>query len=137
MSASAQRKALEKVRVLLVEDHPETRLALAKGLESRGAIVGSVDNVDEALLEVDDFIPDVIVSDIAMPERDGCQFITELRSKIERNRDVRTPAVAVTGLPEWTVRDLRRRGVFDAILRKPCELQQLTAVVAELAQGRS
>ena len=134
MAATAVPKALEKIRVLVVEDHPETRLALSKGLEARGAIVDSVDNADEALREVDDFVPDVIVSDIAMPEQDGIQFISELRSKLQRNYDVPTPAVAVTGLPEWVVQQHRRRGIFDVILRKPCELQTLTSVVASLAR---
>ena len=128
-------RTLASIRILVVEDHDELRSIMKHGLASRGAVVESVDNVDEALREVDDFIPDVIVSDIAMPLQDGFEFIATLRNTLERRRRVKTPFVAVTGLTDATLDRRLRDAGFDATLHKPFDLQHLTTTLTRVVRS--
>jgi len=82
---------LRGVRVLLVDDDDDARDLLTAVLERAGAQILTAASVAEALELVEREGPDVIVSDVGMPYRDGYALLEELRS-----RDWRLPAVALT-----------------------------------------
>lgn len=69
---------LDGVKVLLVEDEPDTREMLRTALEGQGAIVTCVGSAADALAEVERAAPDVVISDIAMPGEDGHAFMRQL-----------------------------------------------------------
>lgn len=75
------RLPLEGCQVLLVEDNDDSREVATILLEAQGATVNAVACVKEALTSLDGSIPDVLVSDIGMPDRDGYDLIRGPRIK--------------------------------------------------------
>lgn len=71
------------IRVLLVDDHTLFRKGLAELLEQRGAIrvAGIAGNGDEAMRQVQESAPDVVITDLNMPPHGGLAFLRELRAK--------------------------------------------------------
>lgn len=84
------RLPLEGCQVLLVEDNDDSREVATILLEAEGATVNAVACVKEALASLDGSIPDVLVSDIGMPDRDGYDLIRAIR--------LRTPELGLAGL---------------------------------------
>jgi CheY-like chemotaxis protein len=125
---------IEGLRVLLVEDEPDARELLAELLASRGAQVDYVGSVAEAYACLDKHVPDVIVSDIGMPDVDGYQFARGLR-QLPSERGGHTPLVALTA---YTSPQDRRRA-FDAgynhHLAKPVNADELVRVLEQLVGG--
>lgn len=119
---------LSMVRVLVVEDDPCCREALALALEDYGADVVAVDSVDAALRLFEPAPPHVLVSDVEMPERDGFDLIEKVRA-LDARHARRTPAIAVTGLPE---RGALMAAGFDEHLPKPLDLAILVERIRAL-----
>jgi signal transduction histidine kinase/ActR/RegA family two-component response regulator len=113
-------------RVLLVEDNADSRTGMALLLGRAGATVKSADDVDSALSAGDEF--DVLLSDIGLPDRDGCELIAELR---RRPRWHGRPALAISAyaLPEDRKRALAAG--FDEFVVKPVDPDALIATVVE------
>ncbi len=88
---------LEKLHILLVEDNDDSREVLQIFFEQRGAQVAATSSVAEAMdhLSTGEALPDVIVSDISMPDEDGYSFIRRVRSSPEIKN---IPAIALTAL---------------------------------------
>lgn len=119
---------LSGVRVLLVDDEEDALTVTRLMLELYGAVVATAPAAVEGLEKVLTHAPDVIVSDISMPQMDGYQFIRAVRSlPAHRGRD--TPAVALSAL------SCSREDILDAgfliCLSKPVLLQELiTGVIS-------
>ena len=123
---------LDGLRILLVDDEPDTLDLVKVELAQHGANVRAVTSAAEALnlLGTGEF--DVLISDIGMPEMDGYELIRELRNR-ESGTDGRLPAVALTAYAR--VQD-RMRAVlagFSTHIAKPVEATELITVVASLA----
>ena len=86
---------LTGIRVLVVEDEPDARELLVIILQRYGAKALAVDSTRRALEELDDWKPDVLVSDIGMPEQDGYELIRRIRS-LPAEHGGHTPAAALT-----------------------------------------
>ena len=120
---------LDGVRLLVVEDEPDALDMARRLLEDRGAAVRTARAVDAALALLASEPFDVIVSDIGMPDRDGYEFITEVR-----RRGDPTPAVAVTALAHADDRVTALAAGFQAHVPKPVENADLLAIVARLVR---
>lgn len=116
------------VTVLLVEDDADWREAVALGLEQAGADVTAAGSVPEALAALEVRRPQVLVSDIGMPEADGYALIGHVRS----SSGPPLRAVAMTGFADADSRDRCLRLGFDAFLAKPFEPGRLVAAVGAL-----
>jgi CheY-like chemotaxis protein len=128
---SHHRDLLARVRVLVVEDQDDMRYVIDALLRGAGADVTSVSNARQALRILGESAPDVLVSDIVMPDRDGLWLIREMRS-LEAGRSI--PAVAVTSL---LGADDRRRILaagYTAIVPKPAVADDLVLTVHRLAR---
>lgn len=125
-------KALQGVRILVVDDDAGACDLVARILRERHSEVVAVTSVDQALAVMNHFEPDVIVSDIAMPERDGYELLRQVRAR-ESTSKRRVRAMALTALdsPE----DQRR--AFEAGYRlhlaKPVDPLTLIEAVDELS----
>jgi PAS domain S-box-containing protein len=122
---------LDGVRVLLVEDNPDTLDMLKFIFDESGADVIAATSVDEALSALERFKPDALVSDIAMPDRDGYDLISEIRSR-EPERGGKIPAVAVTAYARAEDRVRVLAAGFQMHISKPIDPDELIAVVASL-----
>src|SRR4029079_6321127 len=94
-SSHAVAVKLEALRVMVVDDEEDERLLLEDVFRSRGASVAIAASAREALDALAEFRPDVLVSDIAMPDCDGYSFIRTVRA-LPPESGGRTPAVALT-----------------------------------------
>jgi len=131
--AIAHETLLEGVHVLVVDDDIDARESLVMVLEESGAEVIAVSSAREALQAVGRVVPDVLVSDIAMPDVDGYGLLRRLRA-LHAERPV--PALALTA---YGGEDHRRRALaagFEMHLAKPIDPSELTAAVRSLAGQR-
>ncbi len=124
------RPPLAGLRLLAVDDEPDTLDVMAELLAMRGAEVATASSADQALEVLQRFDPDVLVSDISMPGRDGYDLIREVRTG---RGPEELPAVAVTAFagPED-----RRRALdagFQVHMAKPVDPGELVSVIARLA----
>jgi CheY-like chemotaxis protein len=112
------RRALEGVHILLVEDTDDTRELLTFVLEQCAAVVTAAASASEAL---DAFLrdrPQIVVTDLAMPEHDGYWLLRQVRAHAAAT-DV--PAVALTAFTGRYSREQALAAGFDAFLPKPIE----------------
>jgi signal transduction histidine kinase/ActR/RegA family two-component response regulator len=124
---------LQGVRVLVVDDSPETRELLTLILEQQKAQVLSATSASEALTLFEVTPPDVLVCDIAMPDTDGYQLIRQIRAGAGGASSY-VSAIALTAYarPEDRVRALRAG--FDEYLAKPVEPAEFVDMIARLTE---
>jgi CheY-like chemotaxis protein len=127
-------KPLAGIRVLFVDDEANARDMLAHLLRECGADVESVGSARDAVDAFDTQRFDIIVSDLEMPDEDGCSLIRTVRSR-ENLTSGRIPAVAMTayGRAEDCARALAAG--FDRHLVKPIGVDDVVATVATLARS--
>jgi CheY-like chemotaxis protein len=127
---------LEGLTLLVVEDDTDARELMQAVLETRGAKVFVADGVAQAFEVLREVQPDIIVSDIAMPDEDGIAFIRRLRARGPEERG-KTPAIAVSAYVAATDRQRALAAGFDRYLHKPIDfdelVQTLLAVVCPTA----
>jgi PAS domain S-box-containing protein len=118
-------------RILVVEDEPSARALLARIFTDRGAIVRSSASAIEALADLAAWHPDVIISDIGMPDRDGLWLIERVRA-LPPDRGGATPAIALTAYTGVIDKVRALRSGYDLHVRKPLDVDELVASVAAL-----
>ncbi len=119
---------LEGIRILVVDDDADTRDVLATFLDYEGAQVATADSVDRALTIFGSAPPDVLVSDISMPGKDGYDLIREIRQHEQPSRGL-TPAIALTAFGGEHGPERALRAGFSAYLRKPVDLDELCRLI--------
>ncbi len=124
--------ALAGLRVLVVDDQPEIGLMLGEVLAGGGALVEVCTAAREALARLEQWRPDLLVSDIAMPEQDGYWLIERLRA-LPPERGGAIPAVALTAYVRAEDRVRVLAAGFQRYVPKPVEPDELLAVLAGLA----
>ncbi len=133
-SKRSKAAAGKAVRILIVEDQPDTLEMLAATFRSRGFETIACESAKEALDCVDRQQFDILISDIAMPEMDGLLLIRELRS---RPGLATVPAIALTGYASQTDSKSAIAAGFDLHLSKPIDPGDLMAAVHNLIALRS
>jgi CheY-like chemotaxis protein len=117
--------------VLVVEDDPDAREMVAYLLRQQGVDVTVAASVDQALRLFEARPPDVLLSDIEMPHRDGYELIRTVRRRpAALGGDV--PAAALTAYSRPEDRAASMLAGYDAHLAKPVDLQELIACVVRL-----
>jgi PAS domain S-box-containing protein len=123
---------LAGLRVLVVEDEADTRAMIKLVLEASGASVTALGSAGEALKVIEDWQPDVLVSDIGMPEMDGYELIRRVK-EMETARGRSLPALALTAYARDEDRVRSIDAGYQLHLAKPVEPSELVRAVAELA----
>uniref|UniRef100_UPI0010F76542 response regulator n=1 Tax=Cupriavidus sp. 2SB TaxID=2502199 RepID=UPI0010F76542 len=127
---------LNALDVLLVEDDADAAAALSAILGNYGARIRTARDAEEAIGQIEQNTPDLIISDIGLPGRDGNDFMRELRVREAVDSLPRTPAVALTAFTRQQDRRASIEAGFDAVCGKPLRLQELMdAIDAALAPG--
>jgi signal transduction histidine kinase/CheY-like chemotaxis protein len=120
--------SLEGIHVLVVDDEPDSRELARRLLVQHQATVTVADCVDEALLLFRKHRPDVVLSDIGMPDKDGYDLMRSIRALAAPEGTV--PAVALTALARPDDRKRAMLAGFQAHVSKPVDAGELIAVVA-------
>ena len=123
---------LNGIKVLVVDDEIDSREFLVFALEQYGAIAIEATSVREALESLKQFQPDVLISDIGMPEEDGYTLIRQVRT-LSPNQGGNIPAVALTAYARAEDRTRAIDAGFQMHLSKPIEPAKLITTVASLA----
>ena len=125
---------LTGVRVLVVDDDADARQLTRRVLAETGAETKEVASVSEALAAVDEYKPQVLVSDLGMPAQDGFDLIRQVRSRGLTYHEL--PAVALTAFARTEDRRRALLAGYQVHLAKPVDPSELTAVIATLV-GRT
>jgi signal transduction histidine kinase/CHASE1-domain containing sensor protein/CheY-like chemotaxis protein len=124
---------LSGVNVLIVDDDSDTLKLMTTALTKRQANVTAVTSAGEAIQAITRKRPDVLVSDIAMPDEDGYGLIERVRL-LENGESQNIPAVAITAYAKEEDRLRALSSGFQIYLAKPVELTELISVVARAAR---
>jgi CheY-like chemotaxis protein/nitrogen-specific signal transduction histidine kinase len=124
---------LSGLNVLLVDDDSDTLKLMETALKRRHANVTAVSSAGEAIQAISKRRPDVLVSDIAMPDEDGYGLIEKVRL-LENGESQNIPAVAITAYAKEEDRERALAAGFQIYLAKPVELTELISVVARAAK---
>ncbi|HEX6213121.1 MAG TPA: ATP-binding protein [Methylomirabilota bacterium] len=127
--------ALDGLRVLVVDDEPDTRDLLATVLAACHADVSAVPTAGDAARAFERRRLDVLVSDVMMPGADGYDLVRRLRAW-EAEHGGHVPAIAVTGRGGSEERDRALAAGFDAYLPKPVDPEDLAHTVASVIDRR-
>jgi signal transduction histidine kinase/ActR/RegA family two-component response regulator len=123
---------IDGIRVLAVDDEPDSLNLLRLVLEQAGASVTTAHTAAEAIDVVRTLRPDVLVADIGMPGMDGLQLIRAIRQMEEPYRS--TPAAALTAYARSQDRITSLASGFHMHLAKPIDPLELTVAIATLAK---
>ena len=123
---------LAGLRILVVDDEDDARTLARRVLEERGAQVITVSSAAEAIASIgDNNPPNVMVSDIGMPEQDGYDLIKQMRAL--PGDAGRVPAVALTALARAEDRKRALSAGYQKHVSKPVDPAELVSVIASLA----
>jgi CheY-like chemotaxis protein len=123
---------LDGIRVLVVDDEADARELVAYLLETCGMHVQAAGAVSEALAKLEGFTPNVIVSDIGMPNQDGYMLIRAIRALSDpTQKDI--PAIALTAFALEEDRTRALAAGFTLHMAKPVEPSLLVSAVVALA----
>jgi CheY-like chemotaxis protein len=131
----AEAAPLSGIHVLVVEDDADARALIARLLNDAGARVSEASGADEALAQVGQAVPHVVVSDIGMAKRDGYQLMRALRAGGYPAE--RVPAIALTAFTRNADRLDAIGAGFQMHLAKPVNSEALCAAVAKLGRPAS
>jgi signal transduction histidine kinase len=120
--------ALLGLRVLFVEDDEDTRQMVGYALEHYGAIVAPVASVREAMDRLEDFHPDLVLSDIGLPEADGYELMRLIRA-----RGRRIPSIALTAYARAEDRQAALSAGYWHHIGKPVDIGELVTTMSAVA----
>ncbi|PMB43716.1 DNA-binding response regulator, partial [Fischerella thermalis CCMEE 5319] len=115
--------------ILVVDDDPGTRLSISDYLELSGYSVIVADDGQEALAKVEEYHPDLMVTDIMMPRMNGYELVRQVRQKSEFRL---LPVILLTARTKTQERILGYQSGCDLYLPKPFELEELGAAIRNL-----
>ena len=122
---------IDGMRVLVVDDESDARNLLTAVLSQSGAEVTAVATATDALEKLKLMKPDLLLSDIEMPDEDGYSLIRQVRS-LTRNQGGLTPAIALTAHARFSDRMRALSAGFQMHLPKPVEPAELVTIIANL-----
>ncbi len=119
------------IRILVIDDHPNLRMLLRTTFEIIDVVVDEAGDAKEAMAQLSERVPDVIVLDIALPDVDGITLCRRLRAN-PPTADV--PIVLLTGSSDASDEEGRAAGA-SAFVRKPFSPLELLETIEKLAGG--
>ncbi len=135
MALEKNHELLKGLRILVVDDEEDAREMLKLMLERSAATVETSASAREAMAAIERERPDVLISDIGMPEEDGYDLIRNVRQRESTRASGYLPAIAVTAYARQEDRERSLAQGFQAFLTKPVEPAELISVISRVASG--
>ncbi len=132
-SASLSEGELAELKVVVVDDQSDARDLIKRVLEGAGARVRAASTVDEAVQLIVSDTPDVLLSDIGMPDADGFELLRRVRL-LAPEQGGRVPAIALTAFARSEDRTQVLRAGFLVHIAKPVDPAELVATIASVAR---
>ena len=123
---------LEDIRILIVDDDDDARNLLSFLLKSKGAVVTVASSVEEALQVLQHAKPDIILSDIGMPNMDGYDLIRAIRAS---DRGKSLPVIAITAYAGELNQQQAIKAGFQRHITKPIDSNKLIMAIIELTSS--
>ena len=134
MTLEPEEKTIKNAKILVVDDERILRMVVKRQLEFQGYQVRDASSGAEALSTIEENLPDVIVSDVMMPEMDGLEFCRRVRSSKEGQL---VPFIFLSSKGELDDRIVGLSMGADDYLIKPFEVRELLAKIeAQLERSR-
>ena len=127
--------SLQGLKILVVDDEPDTRELIEEVLKECGSEVITSCSAADALVALQQHQPDILISDLGMPDEDGYSLISKIRA-LPPHQGGQIPAAALTAYARAEDRMRVLRSGFQFHLPKPVDSAELVTVVASLA-GRA
>ena len=125
--------SLNGLKVLVVDDNEDCLCIITFVLEDYQAQTKRAISVDEAIEAIEEWKPDIVLSDIAMPYKDGYSLIRSVRNK-EALEGGFLPAVALTSYVYTDILSEVINAGFQELIRKPFEVDELIAILIKLTR---
>jgi DNA-binding response OmpR family regulator len=125
------RRPLEGLRILFVDDDADLRELVEALLAQAGASVETASSVAEAVHCIRRSWPDILVSDIGMPEEDGCSLIRKVRAMADPEAAT-MPAIALSAYTQECDRSRALTAGFTRYVAKPIEPDELVSQIKEV-----
>lgn len=125
---------LSDLDILIVDDEPDSLTITAFALEEAGATVTAVTSGAEALTAIARSVPDLIVSDVGMPDMDGCALIKQIRA-LPSDAGGEISAIALTAYAAELDYKRAIAAGFQKHVAKPVDPDRLVEIVCELCQS--
>lgn len=122
--------SLANLRVLVVDDDADNLELLQEIIEAQGAAVTTAGSAADALRQVLHIRPDVLVTDISLPDEDGYRLLARVRAEAATST---LPAIAVTGHSDEAARQAAMAAGFQKFIVKPFDIFTLTTSIASCA----
>ena len=119
------------MRILVVDDDRATVDALKTLLELEGAMVAGATSADEALAHLESEVPDIVLTDLGMPNRDGYALLKDIQARPEL---AELPVVALTGFGRQNDVSRTMTAGFADHIGKPVVFSKLLQIIAELTR---
>lgn len=126
-NAGSGPRPLSGVYVLFVDDNVDAREIIKGSLEYHGALVRTAPSAHDGLDMFRRAIPDVVITDLSMPSRDGIWLLHEIR---KHPRGAVIPVIALTAHGGWYAEAAMLGEGFDAYVTKPISSETLCRLVA-------
>jgi PAS domain S-box-containing protein len=127
---------LRGIKILVVDDEPDARRLIKRLLEGYQARVFTAESAAAALPIVESKRPDILLSDIGMPDVDGYEFLRRVRA-LGQDRGGQVPAIALTAFARSEDRTRALLAGFLLHISKPVEPRELVSTLATVASRRS
>lgn len=125
---------IEGLTVLVVDDDHDGRELLARVLGDQGAVVLSASSAHAAIRVLEEFRPDIVVSDVAMPGMDGYALMRRIR-RLPASRGGRTQAIALTAYARPEDAELALSAGFQAHISKPVHPGRLIELIVDRVEA--
>ena len=119
-------------KILIIEDEPETRDMFVEGLIEEGFEAIGAKNGRVGIQKTHEYLPDLIICDVTMPELNGYQVLTTLR---QNPSTTMIPFIFMSALSDEAERHEAMRLGANDYLTKPCTVEQLLEIIAKFSDS--
>jgi CheY-like chemotaxis protein len=134
-AAPDRSRPLDGARIVVVDDDADSRALISRILKRAGASVTASSSARGGFRALKRVRPDVLITDIAMPDQDGYDLLRQVRALDGANRH--TPAVAVTAYARSEDKEMALAAGFEAQVSKPMSADDIVSVVEDVLRQRA